>query len=240
MSFHRIRSHTLLRVGIVACASYVSLFVSCTTVRQRQGTQSLQTYYSTCHTLDHFVSLIFRPAELALCWRDHRFSRVDGVPDRHSNRGHRTEMSLAAFQWSIASAQYWAIAALYALWIYAMCICRLDRVLCVAVSLATTRAIACMLLIGSVWCNAMWLLERAATLDQVMIAYATVIAICFVLGCQFRSAMTGLVAWLYGRTGRCPKCGYDLWGNVSGTCPECGLQQSGAKMSAVPENRRKQ
>ena len=26
------------------------------------------------------------------------------------------------------------------------------------------------------------------------------------------------------REGLCPRCGYDLTGNVSGTCPECGLK----------------
>jgi len=43
------------------------------------------------------------------------------------------------------------------------------------------------------------------------------------LGC---AVPTGLL-WFPGRrpaaVGRCPKCRYDLTGNVSGRCPECGL-----------------
>jgi hypothetical protein len=39
--------------------------------------------------------------------------------------------------------------------------------------------------------------------------------------------VTGLTAILWYRdrrrpAGRCPRCGYDLTGNVSGRCPECG------------------
>jgi hypothetical protein len=54
-------------------------------------------------------------------------------------------------------------------------------------------------------------------------------------GAQVRLAwpvsLFGLTAVLLGlrrrpprRNGLCPRCGYDLTGNVSGTCPECGLK----------------
>jgi hypothetical protein len=41
------------------------------------------------------------------------------------------------------------------------------------------------------------------------------------------SGSTGTYLWRRSRTppaGHCPKCSYDLTGNVSGVCPECGTE----------------
>ncbi len=42
-------------------------------------------------------------------------------------------------------------------------------------------------------------------------------------------AIASMISWRFDRAGfragRCPRCGYDLTGNVSGSCPECGARR---------------
>ena len=59
-------------------------------------------------------------------------------------------------------------------------------------------------------------------------------------GFAVNTALYPLIVWLFvrsvttaryvsrGRFGRCPKCGYDLRGNLPGGCPECGWNREEA------------
>jgi len=52
-------------------------------------------------------------------------------------------------------------------------------------------------------------------------------------------AIIRLRAWRRGRLGRCPSCGYNLTGNISGVCPECGatFKASQTQQSVQPLTR---
>jgi hypothetical protein len=47
-----------------------------------------------------------------------------------------------------------------------------------------------------------------------------------------------LKGWIYKSTkGECPRCHYDLTGNMSGTCPECGYRLDPRLLRRDDENR---
>jgi len=65
-----------------------------------------------------------------------------------------------------------------------------------------------------------WLLPAAIVVFAV-VAFPTFLVVDAI---WYRGEMRA--RWKRRRRGRCPRCGYNLKGNVSGVCPECGQRMS--------------
>jgi hypothetical protein len=61
--------------------------------------------------------------------------------------------------------------------------------------------------------------------DHARVRYVVVWYPCLTLGFNALTILFGMPLWRRWRSrarGRCPACGYNLAGNISGVCPECG------------------